>query len=61
MLPTHVLSDPLTLALAIVAVVVLGLAKGGFFGLGALYELGCDAAAHGSPASNTMLERIGLS
>lgn len=36
MLPMHLLSDPLTLALAIVAVVVLGLAKGGFSGLGAL-------------------------
>ncbi len=35
-LPMHLLSDPLTLALAIIAVVVLGLAKGGFSGLGAL-------------------------
>ena len=35
-LPMHLLSDPLTLALAIIAVVVLGLAKGGFAGLGAL-------------------------
>ena len=32
----QLLSDPLTLTLAIVAVVVLGLAKGGFSGLGAL-------------------------
>jgi uncharacterized membrane protein YfcA len=32
----QLLSDPLTLMLAIVAVVVLGLAKGGFSGLGAL-------------------------
>lgn len=32
----ELLSDPSTLALAIVAVVVLGLAKGGFSGLGAL-------------------------
>jgi uncharacterized membrane protein YfcA len=30
------LSDPLTLALAVLAVIVLGLAKGGFSGLGAL-------------------------
>ncbi len=35
-LPMHLLSDPLTLALAIIAVVVLGLAKGGFARLGAL-------------------------
>lgn len=34
--PMHLLSDPLTLALAIIAVVLLGLAKGGFAGLGAL-------------------------
>ncbi len=32
----QLLSDPLTLALAILAVVILGLAKGGFSGLGAL-------------------------
>lgn len=32
----ELLSDPLTLALAVIAVVILGLAKGGFSGLGAL-------------------------
>jgi uncharacterized membrane protein YfcA len=32
----ELLSDPLTLALALLAVIVLGLAKGGFAGLGAL-------------------------
>lgn len=32
----ELLSDPLTLALAVLAVIVLGLAKGGFSGLGAL-------------------------
>lgn len=36
MAPMELLSDPLALALAIVAVIVLGLAKGGFSGLGAL-------------------------
>lgn len=34
--PMQLLSDPLTLILAIIAIVVLGLAKGGFSGLGAL-------------------------
>ena len=34
--PMHLLSDPLNLMLAIIAVMVLGLAKGGFSGLGAL-------------------------
>lgn len=32
----ELLSDPMTLALAVIAVVILGLAKGGFSGLGAL-------------------------
>lgn len=32
----ELLSDPITLALAVIAVVILGLAKGGFSGLGAL-------------------------
>ena len=35
-LDMHLLSDPATLTLAIIAVMVLGLAKGGFSGLGAL-------------------------
>ncbi|MBS0481983.1 MAG: sulfite exporter TauE/SafE family protein [Proteobacteria bacterium] len=32
----HLLSDPFVLAMAVVAVIILGLAKGGFSGLGAL-------------------------
>lgn len=32
----QLLSNPVTLALAVLAVVILGLAKGGFSGLGAL-------------------------